>query len=150
MNTKCTRCGSDEFDEPIENNANYVQGEDMVESEARTVLYALTHTELTRTIRDRLVDHWSINVTQANMAMATKDETYLKKTETAEDGTEQVVFDHTELKDDAFERVQVDSPVSPEEDAEIIKTVSEPVQVDTQKSGIVCPECVKESDLVIW
>jgi len=150
MEQKCTRCGFDNYDEPIENNANYVQGADMVESRPNTVMFALKHTELTRTIRDRLVDNWSMNITQANRAMAAKNDQYLKKTTESDDGTEQVIFDHTDLSDDDFERVETNRPITPEEDAEIVKTVEETAQKEVQKTGIVCPDCVKDTDVVIW
>lgn len=154
MTQTCSRCG-DDLDRPLPAHAAYVRGDDMIVEEPTERLHALVHTDATRQIRGQLVDEHGLNATQANRIMARQDPAYLRATAVTRNDAgdvvdETVVFDHTGLSDSDFDRREVDAPVTPESDPEVVRTdsVTEPVEV--QKTGLVCNDCTKESDDVIW
>lgn len=154
MTQTCSRCG-DELSRPLPAHANYVRGDDMIVEEPTERLYALVHTDATRGIRDALVAEYGLNATQANRIMARQDPRYLKQTAVARNDAgdvveENVVFDHTDLADADFDRREVDAPVTPESDPEVVRTDSVTEFVEVQKTGLVCHDCTKKSDEIIW
>ena len=142
--TECYRCNT-ELERPIEANANYVRGDDMVVEETRPQLVALKHTERTRKIRDKVKDRHDLNATQANRVLGRRDPSYLRA-----EGKNGVEFDHTDLSEDDFEAVGVDEPIHPENDPDVVRCLEKAVSVDVQKTGLVCDSCLKDSDEIIW
>jgi hypothetical protein len=137
MTQNCYRCG--EFlAEPVERNANYVRGDDTVETVEQEVLVERRHTDYSRAIRERLQEEHGLNAAQANRVMARNDETYLRRG---------MAHDVT---DEAFERVETNDPSAPEVDPEVVRVDSETVEREQQRTGLVCPDCVRDADEVIW
>lgn len=137
MSRNCYRCG--EFlAEPVERNANYVRGDDTVETAEQEVLIERRHTDFSRAIRERLRDVHGLNAAQANRVMARNDETYLQRGMSHDVGNE------------AFDRVETNDPSPPETDAEVVRVDSETIEREQQRTGLVCESCVRDSDDVIW
>lgn len=123
MIIKCFRCGK-EIDTPDSSNADYVIANDMVAREPVEVLVALKHNQATLTKRKRMLElDEAGNPKYPDLAVA--DNEY-----------------------DAIEIPNFEASKGIGED--LVKVVAEIREKDIQKSGIICPDCYRDTDFVIW
>lgn len=137
MERNCYRCDTT-IEEPVDENANYVRGEDTTETVQKEVPVEKRHNEYTRAIRDRLMDEHSLNATQANSVLSRNDTAYLQRG---------MSHDVTDTDLDENETIE---PSSPEEDPEVIRVDTHTKEVADQRTGLVCPDCVDDADEIIW
>ncbi len=57
-----------------------------------------------------------------------------------------------EIMDEEYDAVVVASYEEAQRDLgeDLVKVVVKPVEVEIQKTGIVCPDCYRDTDFVIW
>lgn len=157
----CSRCG-DSIARPVAEHANYVvSASDFVEAEPQEVHYAMRHTDKTTARLDALVEAVP-NKSREMLGAEMADERAPDIIEVP-DGTKRVENDDGSWTETAarrevqfsvpnseFEHVEVDDPhiVSQREDVARVYTQVE--ERDVQKTGLVCPDCVKDSDEIAW
>jgi hypothetical protein len=160
----CSRCGKTLF-QPVEENANYVVHDDFVEEEDQEVHYAHKHTRDTEhaVAKVQLEQYRGSDEPQdfdslaSEMAHPEADE---KRAITV--GTERKEFDDGTFVETArqkevpfsipleeFETEETDTPEAvKEDDVALVETKVEKRPV--QKTGLVCRDCTKDSDEIIW
>ncbi|MBA7663888.1 hypothetical protein ES703_71936 [subsurface metagenome] len=123
MIIKCFRCGK-EIDAPDEHNADYIIAPDTVVREPREVLIALKHNQATLAKQTRMgeVDKEG-NRKYPDLTIADSE------------------YDAVEISD--FEASQAIGE-------DLVKVIAEVREKDIQKTGVICPECHKPTDFVIW
>lgn len=124
MEISCTRCGK-KIKSPDASNADYVMASDTIVREPRVVLTALKHNQAT--------------LDKAAKMKETDDEGLRKYPDLVIDDTE---YDAVEVPDAA-------AAVRDFGD-DLVKVVAGVRDMNIQKTGIVCPDCYKLDDLVIW
>lgn len=161
MTRHCMRCGG-EFGQPIETVANYIRGEDTKEEEPQEVVYGMMHTEETLEELDRLDgelvdrDRQAISAESARpgapLTIEITDEEQKRIDE--EDGSfvetataKEIDFS---IPVDEFNHVEVESPNVVQHDDMIALTYSNVEEREVQKTGLVCLDCVRDDDEVIW
>lgn len=146
----CSRC-DDELPEPRTDNATYVEAADTMTKETE-VHVALVHTDETRQIRDKIVSKRNLTVTQANIAMGRLDDAYLRHTEITDEANAEstVVYDHTDLSLDDFDEREIDENTRPEDDPEAVKTEGRTINREVPHRLLICPDCTKDNDTIIW
>ncbi len=123
MRIACIRCGK-EIDTPDSTNADYVIASDMVTKEPRAVVLAFKHNQ------------------------ATLDK-QAKMTELNPDGS--LKYPDMAIDIDEYDVVEVPSIEAAKALSEdLVKVVTEINERDVQKTGIICPECYRSTDFVIW
>ncbi|MBA7555977.1 hypothetical protein ES705_48671 [subsurface metagenome] len=57
-----------------------------------------------------------------------------------------------EILDDEYSAVAVTSYEEAQENLgeDLVKVVVRPVEVEIQKTGVICPDCYRDTDFVIW
>lgn len=131
MRVKCFRC-SRELDTPDASNADYIIAEDTKADESRECFVALKHNEKTL-------------VKAAQMA---ETETYL-----AEDGKTELTrprYPDLTLADSEYDAIEVASVAEAKEDPRTVRIEVRSLMKTIQKTGIVCPDCYKLTDFIIW
>lgn len=132
MIIKCFRDGK-EIDSPNDKNADYIMAQDTIVKEPRDTLRALVHNPATRAIEVR-------------MAMT---EEYFD-----DDGVTVLTrkkFPGLAIPDSVYDAIEVDSPKSARAYGNNLVRVSVTVEdKNIQKTGIICPDCYRPSDFVIW
>lgn len=132
MIIKCFRDGK-KIDSPNDKNADYIIANDTIVKEPRDTLRALVHNPVTRNIEVR-------------MAMT---EDYLSA-----DGITTLTrpkFPGLTIPDSAYDAIEVDSPkVAHAYGHNLVKVVATVEDKDIQKTGVICPDCYRPSDFVIW
>jgi len=133
MNLKCFRCGK-EIDSPNNTNADYVIADDTIVREPRDTLFAIKHNQ----------------ATLAKKTLMMKTKTVINP-ETSQE-YERPEYPDLKIGDNEYDREEIpDFTASrniPSED--LIKVVVEIREKDIQKTGIICPDCYKDTDFVIW
>lgn len=123
MKIPCFRCGK-EIDTPSSSNADYVIANDTVVREPREVFFALKHNQ------------------------ATLDK-QAKIDERNPDGSPK--YPDLVIEDDEYDAVEIPNVETSKIIGEdLAKVVVEERDVDVQKTGIICPDCFKPTDFVIW
>lgn len=119
----CFRCGK-EIDTPDSSNADYIIAGDMVARESREVLIALKHNQATlaKEARMREVDKEG-NPKYPDLVIADSE------------------YNAIEIPDIEASRAIAE---------DLAKVIAEVRQKDIQKTGIICPECHRPTDFVIW
>lgn len=160
MTRYCSRC-EDAADRPIEQNMNYVRASDFSEEQPVEVYYAMMHTEETLAELDRIDDKIEERDRQALSAEAAHPDAddeieYVIGTERVEndDGgfvetaeKEMVKFS---IPTEDFRHVEVESPDVVQDDDMVALTYTNMEQRQVDKTGLVCPGCVKDDDEIIW
>jgi len=120
----CFRCGK-AIDTPGERNADYVIASDSIVREPREVLVALKHNQVTL---DKAAKMKEINP----------------------DGTSK--YPKLAIEDSEYDAIEVTSVATAMKDfgEDFVKAVVEIREKDIQKTGVVCPDCYKPTDFVIW
>lgn len=133
MIIKCYRCDK-EIDTPNKANADYIIADDTVVREPRETLIALSH----------------------NLATKSK-EAKMKETETFIDPeTEQEFtrpkYPDLKIDDSEYDEVEVPSIKEAQETLgeDFTKAKAEIRDKNIQKTGIICPDCYRAADFVIW
>ncbi len=128
----CFRCGK-EIDTPDASNADYVITEDTVSREPREVLIALKHNQ----------------ATLAKEARMAETKTYL-----AEDGVSELTrpkYPGLVIADSEYAQIEIPNiEASRSIGEDLVKVIAEVKEKDIQKTGIICPNCYKDTDFVIW
>ena len=153
----CFRCDG-RIGRPIAKHANYITAEDTKTVETVKRIAAVKHTGETKALRDFIVNESGLNATQANMAIARRDEAYLRRP------TEQVPehvaerwqdkelpgIDGTPIGLDDFNVEHVPKPIKPENDADVVQNIEIEEEIEVEKTGLVCPDCTDKDDKIIW
>lgn len=129
MIIECFRCGK-KINTPDSSNADYIMAEDTKAKEPRNIFVALKHNQ----------------TTLAKVERVKQDDTKRKGHPPTED------FIRNKFKDSEYTPVEVPSmEVATKAIGEdLVKVVVETREKDIQKTGIICPDCHKETDFVIW
>lgn len=130
----CFRC-SKEIDTPNSSNADYVIALDMIAKEPREVFIALKHNQATRAKREKVIAENIID-TDTGEEVPPPTEDFIRNQFTDSE------YDAVEVPDIATAQGQFGE--------DLIKVVAEIKEKDIQKTGIVCPDCYKETDFIIW
>lgn len=130
MIIKCLRCGK-EIDTPDNSKADYIVAEDTVVKEPREVLIALTHNAATLAKRAKIIADSTITLDSGEKVEPSED--FIRNQ------FEEDEFDQTEIP-----RVEAAGPLG------AVKVITKVKQKDIQKTGIICPECYRDTDFVIW
>ena len=131
MIIKCFRCGKD-LESPDAFKADYVIASDTVIREPREVLFALKHNQ----------------ATLEKAAMMAAVETYL-----AEDGVAELTrpkYPGLTITDSEYDQVEIPNPEGARLVDQSIKVIVSIEERDIQKTGIVCPDCYRDTDFAIW
>ena len=116
----CFRCGK-ELNSPSAFNADYILASDTIVREPREVLVALKHNQKT-----------------------------LEKPANAKSGgIETAILD---IDDSEYDAVEVPSVTEAGRNFgdDLVKVIAQIKDKDIQKTGIICPDCYKPTDFVIW
>jgi hypothetical protein len=160
MTRYCSRCES-AADRPIEQNMNYVRASDFAEEQAVEVYYAMMHTDETLAELDRIDDKIEERDRQALAAETAHPDAddeieYVVGTERVEndDGSfvetaekEKVAFS---IPTEDFRHIEVETPDVVRDDEMVALTYTNTERRRVDKTGLVCPGCVKEDDEIIW
>lgn len=154
----CSRCGTS-ISDPVTANANYVVHDDFVEEEAKEVHYALRHTPQTKQKVQKVADETGrdFDAVAAEMAHpdapAERDVTVGTERKEHDDGT---FVETAKMKTmdfsiplDEFDREEVDTPEEIKRDDTALVTTNVE-QRPVQKTGLICRNCVKDDDQIIW
>lgn len=120
---------------PNGTNADYVIADDMIAREPREVLIALRHNEDTR-----------------------RKEAMMKEIEPVYDPEshevtgERLKYPDLTIDDSEYDRTEVSSIKEANENigTDLVKVSAEVREKDIQKTGIVCPDCYRPTDFLIW
>ena len=119
----CFRCGK-QIDTPDSFNADYVIASDIVVIEPREVLIALKHNQATL-------------------------EKVAKMKELNLDGS--LKYPNLSIPDNEYDEVEIPSfQASKAIGEDLVKVIVEIRDKDIQKTGVICPDCYKPTDTVIW
>jgi len=119
----CFRCGK-EIDTPNGSNADYVIADDMIVKEPREVLVALRHNQ-------------AILAKRAKMEELNPDST--------------PKYPDLLIGDTEYDAVEIPNIEAGKAFGEaLVKVVVEVKEKDIQKTGIICPDCYRDTDFVIW
>ena len=120
----CFRCGK-ELNSPNDRNADYVIAKDTMVKEPREVLVALKHNQITL---DKVA----------------------KMAEVNPDGTSK--YPKLVIADNEYDGIEVPNLATAMKDfgEDLVKVIVEIRVKDIQKAGIICPNCYKDTDFVIW
>lgn len=130
MIIRCFRCGK-EINTPNSSNADYVIADDMVAKEVREALFALKHNPATRMIEAKMEETETVIVNGAEII-------HRKYPDLA-------------VADDEYDAVEIPNiAASKGIGKDLAKVKAEMREKDIQKTGIICSECHKVTDFVIW
>lgn len=150
-----------EVERNVQNNLNYVRSDDFAEPEPVEVFYGMVHTDETLAELDRIDNIIEERGRQALAAEAARPDAdeyieYTTGTERQEldDGTvvetakkEKVKFS---IPVEKFRHIEVDTPNVVQERDDVAITYTNVEERDVQKTGLVCPDCLKDDDVLIW
>jgi len=122
MIIQCFRCHK-EINTPDGSNADYVIAEDMMVKEARAILIALKHNEQTLAKEQQIKE------------LEAKGEP---------------VPPELQIDDSEYDRVEIPNIEASEAIEGLVKVIVEVKLKDIQKTGVICPECYRPADFVIW
>jgi len=123
MIISCYRCKK-EIDTPDASNADYIVAADLVVKEPREVLIALKHN-----------------------ATTLAKEAQMK--ELNPDGT--LMYPDLAIADSEYDAIEVGDLVEAKTFGEdLVKVIAEVREKDIQKTGVICPDCYKPTDILIW
>lgn len=156
----CSRCDHT-IDRPIQKNANYAIHTDFAEPEQREVHYAMVHTEETMAELDRVDkalperSRESLSAEQASPHAPEKVEvsTGTEVIERDDGGTvetaksDEITFSVPMGK---YDHVEVADPEIVKESEEVARVYTQYEEREVQKTGLVCPDCVKDDDQILW
>lgn len=154
MTRVCFRCGG-EIQEPVEEYAAYVVGDDTVSTEMKEVTEAVVHTRATKDAISALQTNHYLNTAIETLENAVVSGTDLinylgtPPQDTANDAATR----ESNAKSAApnlsdFDRVEVsDVSEAPSDTVKVEQVVREKT---VQKTGLVHTDCQKDSDSVIW
>lgn len=155
----CFRC-NDDIPRPVQEHANYVHATDTVESEQREVVYGLQHSELSLRrldFLDRQLDRDRAAISaEISMPNAPDRVTVSKGSKIVQnpDGSQVETADEREIgfsvPQDQFTEVPLDSPEEVHGREDLARAFGRVEEVEVQKTGLVCPDCSKDTDNVIW
>lgn len=157
---QCSRC-SDDLEPPVEAAANYVTANDFVEPEPVEVVYGLRHTDETKQHLHELAAEFPNRDRQALAAEmahpnapATREVAQGTKVVENDDGSTVETADTKEvdfsIPVEQFEKVEVDDPHIPTYNDNFALTLTEVEEREVQKTGLVCPDCTRPGDDIMW
>ncbi|MDD5082208.1 MAG: hypothetical protein PHU08_02420 [Dehalococcoidales bacterium] len=130
MKIPCFRCGK-LLESSDTNNADYIMAPDIVVNEEREVLFALKHNA----------------ATLAKQAMMAETEAYL------DEHGEEVLrkkYPGLTIEDYEYDAIEIPNLAGSNVVSDLVKVVSGIRSIDIPKTGIICPECYRDGDFVIW
>ena len=154
MTQTCSRCET-ELARPLPENAYYVTHTDFTSVEPTPVYIGIKLTpRVKQNVRalNRLLnisrEEIAVNITHPD-APETIEYTY-GRTE-SEDGTITANIKEAPFSVDTFEEVEVESPQAVHDDPDIVRVEQRIEEREVQKTGVVCPDCVKpDEDDIHW
>lgn len=160
MTYECNRCGRT-TEKQVEQEMNYIRASDFAEPEPVEVHYGMMHTEETLKELDRLDERFVERDRQALSAEAANPEApalvkHAAETELVE-GEEGGEVETAKVEEvefsipaEKFDHVEIDSPNEVQDDDLLAYTYTLVEERDVQKTGLACPDCLKDDDEVIW
>lgn len=156
----CSRCDS-LLERPHDKNANYILASDFIEEERREVHYAMVHTEETRRKVDDLSAHfpnrdWQQLAGEMASPEADDDVKLVVGTEVVEDengGRTETIQTRDEtfsIPESEFRHFRIDDPNAVQHDDDVAHTYTIIEPCECQKSALVCRDCLKNDDEIIW
>jgi hypothetical protein len=128
----CFRCGKG-IDTPDDTKADYVIAGDMIVREPREVLFALKQNKATLAKRTKIIEENTITLDSGEKVPPTED------------------FICSQFQDSEYDQVKIPNIEAGKAIGEdLVKVIAEMQEVNIQKTGIICPDCYKSTDLVIW
>lgn len=119
----CFRCGK-EIDTPSATNADYIVADDTVVREPREMWIALKHNQVTLE-------------KEAKMDMLNPDGT--------------LKYPNLVIADGEYDAIEIPNiEASKGIGKDLVKVIAEIREKDIQKTGVICPDCYKPTDFVIW
>lgn len=160
MTKTCNRCG-DDIEEPAPKNADYVIANDICEKETQETFYGMKHTNETWKLLEKASLEFDEKDKQALSAeMANPKADNLREVNDGnkiiehEDGTTVETAKSKEVEFsipvEKFEHIEVESPNVVQNDENISYTYSVIEKREVTKTGLICPNCTKNTDEVIW
>lgn len=123
MIIKCFRCGKD-IDTPNNSNADYIIAEDTIVKEPREVFLALKHNPATRGKESKIA-------------------------ELDEEGDQR--YPDLVIADSEYDQEEIPNTEAAKTiGVDLVKVVVGVREKDIQKTGVICPDCYKDTDFVIW
>ena len=125
----CFRCNK-KIDTPDASNADYIMAQDTIVREPREVLAALKHNQAT---------------------LAKVDEIKLEETTKGNPSpTEDLI--RSKFRDNEYDAMEVPDVATAQRQfgEDLVKVIAKVEEKDIQKTGIICPDCYKDTDFVIW
>lgn len=153
MIIKCFRCGK-EIDTPNSSNADYVIAQDTIAREPRDVLIALKHNQATLEKVDNIIEQWrleeaqEVKEAQLNPDIPLED----KPADLSPDAKPTEDFIRSQFQDSEYDALEVPDVVTAQGQfgEDLVKVIAGVREKDIQKTGIICPDCYKPTDTVIW
>ena len=129
----CFRCGK-ELNSPDASNADYITASDTIVKEPREVLVALKHNQVTRAKRAKIIEDNTVTLDTGERIPPTED------------------FISNQFQDDEFDTEEVSTLAAAQKQfgENLVKVVPEVREKDVQKTGIICPDCYRDTDFLIW
>ncbi|MBA7566416.1 hypothetical protein ES708_08107 [subsurface metagenome] len=132
MIIKCFRCNK-EIDTPDDSNADYIMASDTIAKEPREVLVALKHNQKTLAKRAKIITDNTVTSDTREKIPPTED------------------FIRNQFTDNEYDAVEIPNiEASKAFGEDLAKVVVETREKDIQKTGVICPDCHKPADFVIW
>lgn len=133
-NQNCSRCGSElGSGTDVEDNATYVEASDETTEHQTTKIVARVLSDRAKDVRDRLVKEEGLSVEQANNAVSRNDD----------------AFDEN-ITDEELDTVEVESPNEAVGHPDAVRVDEVPTVKESPAKLLVCDDCVKDDDEVIW
>ena len=133
----CIRCGK-KINTPNDKNADYIMAEDTIMKEVREAFVALVYNEATLIKRSDIIKQWRTEGRKIRELLPDEKPT--------------PEFIQGEFQDKEFDAVIVPGVSAAQEEYgdNLIKVIVAPVEMDIQKTGVICQDCYKLTDIVIW
>ncbi|GAI60119.1 unnamed protein product [marine sediment metagenome] len=132
MKIPCFRCGK-KIDTPKASNSDYIMAQDTIVKELRETLFALKHNQTTLAKQEKMQEI----------------ETYFDT-----DGVTELTrpkYPGLSIEDSEYGATEIPNIEARKAIGEdLVKVVMVKKEKDIQKTGIICPDCFKPTDFVIW
>ena len=135
MIIKCFRCGKG-INSPDDTNANYIMAKDTIVKEERDVFITLKHNKQTL---KKQAERKALDKKLASKRLKDKERLVLLAR-----------LAKTEIMDTDYTRVKHTDPDIANKEKGLFKVLVDKEKQSIQKTGIICPDCYKKTDFIIW
>lgn len=157
MIRKCYRTGK-EIEQPVEKNAHYVQGEDMVETVEKERLLAVEHTDESRSVRDEITELAAKEAEKLDDEDTDEDDLDTELLELANMSEAEVSFEvfvadvvaGLDTSDVEFDVFRIEDYEKGKYEENSVGVINETVEVEKKRQYLICKDALKDSDEIIW